>query len=85
MCEGRNMHTQPPPAKQPENSHTDIYSMSSTLGFNIPTIQNIQTNKQLKIYVKINNPNKMINLIYKQTLFTKKINNQIKEKGKDKH
>jgi len=32
------MHTQPPPAKQSENSQADIYEMSSTLGFNIPTM-----------------------------------------------
>jgi len=38
VCEGRTMHTQPPPAKQSKNFQTDIYDMSSTLGFNIPTI-----------------------------------------------
>ena len=33
------MHTQPPPAKQTENSQVDIYIMSSILRFNISTIQ----------------------------------------------
>jgi len=33
------MDTQPPSAKQSENSQEDVYNMSSTLGFNISTIQ----------------------------------------------
>jgi len=41
VCEGRKC-TQPPTYKSTRKSQTDIYSMSSTLGFNIPTTINTQ-------------------------------------------
>jgi len=51
VCVKGESCTQPPPAKQPEK-FSSRYSMSSTLGFNIPAMirSNIYTKEKKRIY-----------------------------------